>query len=809
MSLNTEVTSHKNQSLSPLGGGTTLKTTPRLTVIIPVYNVEIWLSSCLRSLSSQTLKEVEFIVINDASPDHCGDLLGAWALTEVRAKVVHFSENQGTYAARNYGIAMASAPFITFIDSDDYYPSADTLETLITTTEKINVDILQFHINCVGQNVARNNDVAQWFNCPNKDYEIRGSENIILNSFSDSRQASWNLCNKVFRTDILKKTIKLIPNEHIVCAEDAFLYFVYCLFSESYQYLSNLNCYTYRVGVGISTSTVCLTKFEDYVDEPKIIELLEQVLITLSLESQGYHQALSWFKENLFNTLLFRFKALPAKDMVAGLSLLLKNHSSSIILRKIKEHNIFCDNKFREVVSSLDFPHVTKEIKTIAVYVGTYQAGVGKQDIDWKIELLQKLGYKIILITDLDEKRNSSHLGSDTQWNIISGSYLKGRGDDLLSLVQSHSIDAVIYHGDNQNLWLYDTTLLKSINVKVVFNLSGYSATQLRKGLSNFFHEIQALCLADKVIVSNQIDETFYRQYGINCNCLPIPISFDTFRSYSQPTRNRLLWVGVIDMGEDFQNVLKFFKKIIEAQPHTICELVGPASNDRAKETLDQYLRSQHLENNIIWQGPQTNLQPFFESAALLLVTDCANHVPSTIQTALNLGVPTVCTTKSCVADFEHINPHLLIQCNDEVDTEVCVVVDILNNQQRYDCIGKENLNAALIESKLQKWQNFLSDLAKPKKQVSTEQLHMLYHLQLISNAVNNYDKKFTASELLTRCVVETKYVYADKTTPINIQRKIYRYDRMVEVIKRIAPDGSFRKNVLLNLLRILNKCFR
>ncbi len=809
MTRNIKVTMHDKQLVAPLGGGTSLKTTPRLSVVVPVYNVEIWLSSCLRSLSSQTLKEVEFIVIDDASPDHCGDLLDAWALTEIRAKVVHFSENQGTYAARNHGIALASAPFITFIDSDDYYPTSETLETLIKTAEETNVDILQFHINCVGQNVARNNDVAQWFNCPNKDYAILGSENIVLNSFSNKRRASWNLCNKVFRTDLLKKTIKVIPNEHIICAEDLFLYFVYCLFAESYQYLSNLNGYMYRVGVGISTSAVSLKKFKDHIVEPNIVGLLENILISLEKE-QEYQHALSWLKETLFNTLLFRFKALPSKDKASGLALMLKNHSPSIILRKIKEHNSFAEDEFLELISHLNFQRSSQEIKTIGVYVGHYQAGLGKQDIDWQIELLQKLDYKIVLMNDLEEKLNLQLSNVCAQWNQIHDCYSKGRGDDLSSLVQNHNIDAILYHGKNQSLWLYDATLLKSIGVKVAVNLSGYSATKLKEdpqSLSNFLSEIHGLRLADKVIVSNPIDETFYRQYGINCNCLPIPISYESVKASAPKTKGRILWVGMIDTSADFQNVLNVCQKIIEAQPDIICELIGPATNEKAREKLGQYLRAQHLENNIIWQGPQEDLQPFFEAATLLLVTDNADHVPVTLQTTLNLGVPTVCTVESYVTDFVNINAQLLIQCDDGVDTMASAVVKVLNNQYPYDCICDGNLEATRTESIFQKWQEFLSNLAKVEKQVSTDNEHLLHHLQMMSKMINGWDKKRSLPGLeLTRCVVETKFVYAEKAMPIDMKRKIYRYDRIVEVIKRIAPDGSFRKQILLGLLKILNR---
>lgn len=92
---------------------------PKVSVIIPVYNTEKYLSKCLDSLVSQTLQDIEIICINDGSTDNSLELLKSYAQQDKRIKIINFKENQGVSRARNAGIRVATGEYIGFADSDD------------------------------------------------------------------------------------------------------------------------------------------------------------------------------------------------------------------------------------------------------------------------------------------------------------------------------------------------------------------------------------------------------------------------------------------------------------------------------------------------------------------------------------------------------------------------------------------------------------------------------------------------------------------------------------------------------------------
>jgi glycosyltransferase involved in cell wall biosynthesis len=112
----------------------------KISVIIPVYNAEEYLSTALDSVLNQTLREIELVCINDGSPDHSLDILRDYQKKDSRVIVIN-QENTGVGRARNNGIDQARGEFVCFLDPDDYYPANDVLEAMYTAARDSNVKI--------------------------------------------------------------------------------------------------------------------------------------------------------------------------------------------------------------------------------------------------------------------------------------------------------------------------------------------------------------------------------------------------------------------------------------------------------------------------------------------------------------------------------------------------------------------------------------------------------------------------------------------------------------------------------------------
>ncbi|CAM5382943.1 Glycosyltransferase 2-like domain-containing protein OS=Kitasatospora aureofaciens OX=1894 GN=GCM10010502_51370 PE=4 SV=1 [Kitasatospora aureofaciens] len=102
-----------------LPGPTTLAPVPRFSVIVPVYQVQDYLTECLESVLGQAGPDLELIAVDDCSPDGCGAVLDAAAAADPRVRVLHLPENVGLGRARNAGLEVATGDYVVFLDSDD------------------------------------------------------------------------------------------------------------------------------------------------------------------------------------------------------------------------------------------------------------------------------------------------------------------------------------------------------------------------------------------------------------------------------------------------------------------------------------------------------------------------------------------------------------------------------------------------------------------------------------------------------------------------------------------------------------------
>lgn len=108
---------------------------PLISIIVPVYKVEAYLETCIKSIVEQTYTNLEIILVDDGSPDNCPAICDEWAKKDSRIKVIH-KKNGGPSDARNYGIEESTGYYITFIDSDDAV-SPELIQKLLSAADNL------------------------------------------------------------------------------------------------------------------------------------------------------------------------------------------------------------------------------------------------------------------------------------------------------------------------------------------------------------------------------------------------------------------------------------------------------------------------------------------------------------------------------------------------------------------------------------------------------------------------------------------------------------------------------------------------
>lgn len=211
---------------------------PKVSVVVPIYNVEAYIERCVRSLFEQTLDSLEYIFVNDCTPDNSmlilNQVLEEYPQRKEQVRIIDQPQNRGAAKAREVGIKTATGEYIIHCDSDDWVDN-DMYRVMY---EKASADGLDMVIcDWVETDGETDHEITQNLNCSDRGKMMRG----LLN-----RSISGSLCNKLIACYIYKKCIEIYPQSHMM--EDV-LYSVQIFFNcrqigyisiPYYYYFSNI-----------------------------------------------------------------------------------------------------------------------------------------------------------------------------------------------------------------------------------------------------------------------------------------------------------------------------------------------------------------------------------------------------------------------------------------------------------------------------------------------------------------------------------------------------------------------------------------
>jgi len=166
----------------------------KISVIVPIYNVEHYLERCINSIQNQTFENLEIILVDDGSPDSCGNICDKFAKVDGRICVLH-KQNGGLSDARNAGIEKSTGGYLAFIDSDDWVDEK-MFEVLYQTLKKYNADIAEcsyrnLYSDCVIEETSCTGDV------------VEGDNIFALEAMLNWEYFKPNAWNKLYRRSVI------------------------------------------------------------------------------------------------------------------------------------------------------------------------------------------------------------------------------------------------------------------------------------------------------------------------------------------------------------------------------------------------------------------------------------------------------------------------------------------------------------------------------------------------------------------------------------------------------------------------------
>ena len=186
---------------------------PKLSIIVPVYNVEKYLPTCIECILNQTFLDYELILIDDGSPDRCGKICDEYVQKDNRIQVLH-QENAGVSAARNAGMKIAKGELLSFVDADDFL-HPQMYEMMITAMAESGSDIGVCEFRFV-----KEDESYEFAESAQLSYQKLSAEEYISRLYSIPPTFYNSCCNKIFSRSCISE---MFDTNLVICEDAKFL----------------------------------------------------------------------------------------------------------------------------------------------------------------------------------------------------------------------------------------------------------------------------------------------------------------------------------------------------------------------------------------------------------------------------------------------------------------------------------------------------------------------------------------------------------------------------------------------------------
>lgn len=705
-----------------------MSTQPFISIIIPVYNDEKFLSKCINSIINQTLEQIEIICINDASTDKSLDILTEYKNMDSRITIINYDENKSASQARKDGVLSSNGNYIMFVDADDWL-ELNACEKLYELINKENVEILNF-----GTNIVINNNVEK-----NRILSLENFLNVTNNRYSGKEvfeqcfvygKYKWNLWNKIFKATVCKKAFAAIKDGYYPKAQDMLAYFFISFFANSYMGIED-KYYNYNYGCGITGSNdICINDFERFCHQAYIPELIKEFLCDNDAFDE-YFPVYDNIKKKMVRECVFNWdKGLSDKNKAAGYDIMVKycglENTVSFFQEKYNKKMGYIAEK---IEGAEKLKTSSRKVKTIATYYHRMGNGGIQKVISQLIPLWLNSGYeKVILLTDEKPTEEDYKLPKCVEriimpnyFEIKKGDYIK-RAEFISKIVKEEDIDIIIYHAFASKILLWDVCMFKGNNVPVLLcthNIFSYFLTYGKAAdYKTYVERPPIFRLCNIVTVLSKTDELYYRLQGVNTVYIPNPVFNEICDMKQSDLRSKtVVWVGRTSATKRPEEAINIFKKVVEQIPDAKLNIVGKC-DEQTENELKNMIILNNLQDNVELCGYHIDVSPFYENASVFLSTATFEGFPLTGIEFMSHGLPGVLYEMPYLEMYKNVDGCIQVKQMDS-DSAAREIVKLLTDYDyRKEC-GKSCYNQAIKFSQFDysgTWKFLIDSTAENRK---------------------------------------------------------------------------------------------
>ena len=294
---------------------------PKVSFVIPAYNIESYIGRCLKSVQNQTFVDFEAIVVDDASTDATPEKIVEAVGDDSRFKVVTHPTNQGLHLARKTGAAHTTGEWVFCLDGDDEV-TADFLEQVVAHIEKNPVDILHLGITVIPENGVSEAEAEGFGSFINQQSHFTQGEEVLRTIYDEGygQKLDWRTTQRLYRGELFRSAFAEMTSERLVRAEDAYEVFVLSDKAQTADGFESCRGLLYHYGIGVTgASRISMDQFGQFCYQ--FLDNIDQTELYIGkTDNVAYLRAFEGMKHKLMELLIGDWRSrLAPEDQELGL----------------------------------------------------------------------------------------------------------------------------------------------------------------------------------------------------------------------------------------------------------------------------------------------------------------------------------------------------------------------------------------------------------------------------------------------------------------------------------------------------------
>ena len=730
----------------------------KVSILIAAYNVEKYIDEALKSAVSQTLKDIEIVVVDDCSTDGTSEIIEKYAKEDERIKVVRHGENGGLVRVRQTGLKNSSGEYIIFLDGDDKL-SPHACEKAYKAITKEKVDMLQFDLKPLfispsAENKSLEIELREFMRSVERKV-VFGAKAGILNEKAIGGVVNFSIWNKIYKRTLLEETAAHVPDEYINMAEDVLFSFLIQYHARSYSYISD-KLYIYRYGSGMSTvAALSERQIKAYSKTAFVYGYLDEWVKKQDAEKECLSALRRVYKQTYHCIADVYIRFVPKEQKALFISEVLKCGSPDMLVLALSElqyNNFVTPEDIANECAGLDMFKAKKtKAETVGVYYYRMYNGGVENVISSLTDIWVKAGYNVVLFTDEKPSKDDYYVNPSvkrvTVPAITDGGFFnrKERIEGFSKALKENGVDVMVYNAWVNADLVLDEMIIKSCGVNLIIHTHSLFCCETASwhGPTAYFYASLPTyyAFADSVVALSDVDAAWWRMMGVRSFKTRNPVQIRTDVKTAPLNGNNMLYVGRISEEKRVIEVLKIAALVKKEIPDARLTVVGKGDDLGYVARVDDYIVKNGLKDTVDMVGFKSDVIPYYAAADVMISTSRTEGSPlSWIESKL-VGVPLV-SYELAHLDFSRDRKGLVVVDQMDANAAANAIVKIFRDDALKKELGRQARESAeeyLSIDLTEIWKNIFTEtlMSKPET-LSLSELPVAEAAVRI--AVNNYN---------------------------------------------------------------------